>query len=81
MWALLRQQGMAKIFDGNVPSISSMKGRNELKEKAHNAILLFLSDGVLREVVDKETTVGLWKKLKSLCMKKSFTNQLYLKQG
>jgi hypothetical protein len=48
-----------KILDGEVPSTSSMEERKELEEKAHNAILLSLSDGVLREVVDEKTVVGL----------------------
>jgi hypothetical protein len=52
----------------------------ELEEKAHSIILLSLSDGVLREVADEETTARLWKKLKSLYMKKSLTNHLFLKQ-
>ena len=45
-----------------------------------SAILLSLSDGVLREVADEETATGLWKKLESLYMKKSLTNRLFLKQ-
>jgi len=70
---------LAKILDGEVPStlIEEMK---ELEEKAHSAILLSLSDGVLREVVNEKTTAGLWKKLENLYMKKSLTNWLYLKQ-
>jgi hypothetical protein len=42
--------------------------------------LLSPSDGVLREVVDEETTAGLWKKIESLYLKKSLTNRLFLKQ-
>ena len=80
MRALLRQQGLAKILDGEVPSTSSTEERKELEEKAHSIILLSLSDGVLREVTDEETAVGLWKKLESLYMKKSLTNRLFLKQ-
>jgi hypothetical protein len=53
---------------------------NELEEKAHSAILLSFSDGVLREVANEETVVALWKKLESLYMKKSFTNCLFFKQ-
>lgn len=53
---------------------------NWKKKKAHSAILLSLSDEVLREVADKETAAGLGKKLESLYMKKSLTNRLYLKQ-
>ena len=80
MRALLRQQGLAKILDGKMPSTSSKEERAKLEEKAHNLILLSLSDGVLREVADEETAVELWKKLESLYMKKSLTNCLFLKQ-
>jgi hypothetical protein len=59
MRALLRQQGLAKILDDEVPSTSSTEERKELEEKAHCIILLSLSDGVLREVADEETAVGL----------------------
>jgi hypothetical protein len=59
MQALLRQQGLVKILDGEVPSTSSTKERKELEEKAHSIILLSLKDGVLREVTDEETTVRL----------------------
>jgi len=79
MRALLRQQGLAKILYGEVPSTSTEEMK-EFDEKAYSAILLSLSDGVLREVADEETVAGLWKKLENLYMKKSLTNWLYLKQ-
>ncbi|GJT67395.1 retrovirus-related pol polyprotein from transposon TNT 1-94 [Tanacetum coccineum] len=49
-------------------------------EKAHSTILLSLSDDVLYEVTDEETTAGVWKKLEKLYMTKSLTNKLLLKQ-
>jgi len=52
----------------------------ELEQNAHSAILLSLSDGVLRDVSDEETAARLWKKLENLYMKKSLTNRSYLKQ-
>ena len=76
----MRQLGLAKILDGKVPSTSSMEERKELEEKVQRVTLLSLSDGVLREVANEETTAGLWKKLESLYMKKSLTNRLFLKQ-
>jgi hypothetical protein len=68
-----------KILDGEVPSTST-KEMKEFDEKAHSAILLSLSDGVLREVADEETAAELWKKFENLYMKKPLTNRLYLKQ-
>jgi hypothetical protein len=81
MRALLRQEGLVEILDGELPSISLTEESKGLEEKVHNAILLSLSDGVLREVADEEIVAELWKKLESLYMKKSLNNRLYLKQG
>jgi hypothetical protein len=61
MRALLRQQGLAKILDGEVLSTSSMEERKKLEEKSHSIILFSFSDEVLREVTNEETTIGLWK--------------------
>jgi hypothetical protein len=80
MPALLRKQDLVKILDGEAPSTSSKEEIAELEEKADKAILLSLSGGVLREVADEETVVGLWKKLQRLYMKKSLTNRMYLNQ-
>jgi hypothetical protein len=85
MRALLRQQGLTKVLEPQeekigISAIDEIVERGELEEKAHSMILLSLSDGVLREVADEETTAGLWKKLESLYMKKSLTNRLFLKQ-
>ncbi|KAB1211558.1 Retrovirus-related Pol polyprotein from transposon TNT 1-94 [Morella rubra] len=70
MRALLRQQGLAEILDDKAPiwgnEEDSSKAKEEfaaLEEKAHSAIMLSLSDGVLRDVTDEETVVGLLKKL------------------
>jgi hypothetical protein len=69
MRALLRQQGLAKVLEPKekrigITTIDEIVERRELEEKAHIIILLSLSDGVLREVVDEETTVRLWKKVR-----------------
>lgn len=48
--------------------------------KAHSAILLSLSDGVLREVMEKASALSLWKKFESLYLKKSLANGLYFKK-
>ena len=51
--------------------------KEEVVSKAHCAILLNLTDEVLREITDETTAVGLWKKLESKYQKKSLTNRLY----
>jgi hypothetical protein len=50
---LLRQQGLTKILDGEAPSTSSKEEITELEEKAHIAILLYLLNGILRDVADE----------------------------
>ena len=43
-------------------------------------IILCLSDEVLYNVMNEETTVSLWCKLESLYMTKSLSNKLFMKQ-
>jgi hypothetical protein len=85
MRALLRQQGLSKILEPSeerigIKALEESGEYAELDEKAHSAILLSLSNGVLRDVADEETAAGLWKKLENLYMKKFLTNKLYFKQ-
>jgi hypothetical protein len=77
---VLLQQGLAKILDGEAPLTSLEEEIVEVTEKAHSSILLSLSYGVLREVIDEQTATRLWKKLESLYLTKSLTNRLYFKQ-
>ena len=49
-------------------------------KKAHSAIVLNLTDKVLREVSKETTAYGVWVKLESLYITKSLANQLYMKQ-
>ena len=57
-----------------------MRKKNDRLEQAYSAILLSLGDEVPREIVDEETTAGLWLKLESQYMTTSLTNRLYIKQ-
>ncbi|KAJ1441019.1 gag-polypeptide of LTR copia-type, partial [Sesbania bispinosa] len=52
----------------------------QVEEKAHSLILLSLSNEILYEVADQETTSGLWLKLEKLYMSKSICNKLLLKR-
>ncbi|GKE13525.1 retrovirus-related pol polyprotein from transposon TNT 1-94 [Tanacetum coccineum] len=65
MRALLVQQGCAVALEGEdkFPKDTKEEVKKEILEKAHSAILLSVTDEVLREVVDQTTTAsGLWKK-------------------
>ncbi|KAF7834702.1 Retrovirus-related Pol polyprotein from transposon TNT 1-94 [Senna tora] len=82
MRALLVQQGLLKALEGKeaLPTELSNQEKDDLLERALSTILLSLADDVLREVADEKSAAGLWLKLETLYMTKSFTNRLYLKQ-
>nr|GFA79073.1 retrovirus-related Pol polyprotein from transposon TNT 1-94 [Tanacetum cinerariifolium] len=80
MRVLLVQQGCAVALEGEdkFPKDMKEKVKKEIMAKAHSAILLSVTDEVLREVVDQTTASELWDKL---CEKNnSLTNRLYQKQ-
>ena len=82
MHALLVQNGLHKALRGKnaLSEKLSDEEKDELLEKAYGQILLFLSDGVLRKVVQEKTAAGIWQKLENLYITKSLTNCLYLKK-
>ena len=82
MHALLVQNGLHKALRGKnaLSEKLSDEEKDELLEKAYGQILLFLSDGVLRKVVQEKTAAGIWQKLENLYITKSLTNRLYLKK-
>ncbi|KAH9648030.1 hypothetical protein KPL70_025426 [Citrus sinensis] len=90
MRAILIQQGLdAALEDNEYPkakqgkeegSSSSGVDMETINNKAHNTIILHLSDEVLREVAKEKTASGLWTKLKELFLKKSLAKRLYMKR-
>ena len=51
-----------------------------INNKAHNTIILHLSDEVLREVAKERSASGLWTKLEEMFLKKSLATRLYMKR-
>lgn len=82
MKALLVQQGLAEVIKGEDEFKKAVPAekQDEMKEKAHNAIIICLPDKVLWEVSKEETATGIWTKLESLYMTKTFASRLYAKQ-
>ncbi|KAI3779090.1 hypothetical protein L2E82_08575 [Cichorium intybus] len=80
MKALLVQQGCAVAVEGEYAKDTTDAVKKEIEGKAHSAILLSLTDEVLREVVDQPTAAGIWKKLCDTYQNSSLTNRLYQKQ-
>nr|CAN69096.1 hypothetical protein VITISV_025437 [Vitis vinifera] len=69
----------ALLGEKNLPSTMQEKQKIELLEEAHSAIILSLSDTVLREVAKAKSATKLWLKLESLYMTKSLANRLHKK--
>jgi len=47
---------------------------------AASTIQLCLAEEIMYDVMDEETTTGLWSRLETLYMTKSLSNKLYLKK-
>ncbi|KAM3397845.1 hypothetical protein P3S68_001359 [Capsicum galapagoense] len=82
MEAILVQDGSDMALQGKEKISEKMTDEefDSLDKKARSSIILNLSDDVLRKVASKITVKGMWKKLKSLYMKRTIENRLYLKQ-
>ena len=86
MRAILIQQGLDSALDDEDESkskkekergSSSLGGDSRtINNKAHNTIILHLSDEVLREVAKERTASSLWAKLEELFLKKSLSKRL-----
>ncbi|KAH9678731.1 hypothetical protein KPL71_025836 [Citrus sinensis] len=90
MRAILIQQGLDAALEDDEDSkakqrkeegsSSSGADMKTINNKAHNTIILHLSDEVLREVAKEKTASGLWTKLKELFLKKSLAKRLSMKR-
>lgn len=54
--------------------------RGEIQSKAFSAIILSLSDNVLRSVSSVNTVVALWERLEEIYRSKALPNRIYLKE-
>ncbi|KAK8921738.1 hypothetical protein KSP39_PZI020142 [Platanthera zijinensis] len=79
--AVLVQQGLHKALLGKEKSgVKKDEEWEELDLKVISTIQMSLTDEIMYNVVDADTTVDLWKKLEELYMSKSLTNKLYVKR-
>ncbi|KAK8918612.1 hypothetical protein KSP39_PZI021035 [Platanthera zijinensis] len=78
--AVLVQQGLHKALLVKEKSRKKDDEWEKLDLKAINTIQLCLTDEVMYNVVDTETTTDLWTKLEELYMSKSLTNKLYVEK-
>nr|GEZ63565.1 retrovirus-related Pol polyprotein from transposon TNT 1-94 [Tanacetum cinerariifolium] len=79
MGALLIQHGCEAALEV-LPADMEAQVKVELKRKTHSAVILCLSNKVLREVTGATTVARVWSKLETLYMTKSLANKLYLKK-
>uniref|UniRef100_A0A2N9GMG5 Integrase catalytic domain-containing protein n=1 Tax=Fagus sylvatica TaxID=28930 RepID=A0A2N9GMG5_FAGSY len=79
---LLVQQGLVKALYGKTKKPEKMTDDEweELDMKAVSTIRLLLADEVMYDVMEENSTVGIWLNLEKRYMSKSLTNKLHLKQ-
>lgn len=82
MKALLVQHGLSDAIKATPIVITDEQREKwqEAQEKAHSAIVLCLSDKVLRKVSHEETALDVWNKLQEPYLQKTLVNRLYMKQ-
>ena len=66
--------------ESKMSSSLNEKEKAEILKKARNAIILSLSDQILKKVVKEKSTAEMWMKLEQLYMTKALPNRIYLKQ-
>uniref|UniRef100_A0A2N9IUP8 CCHC-type domain-containing protein n=1 Tax=Fagus sylvatica TaxID=28930 RepID=A0A2N9IUP8_FAGSY len=79
---LLVQQGLVKALYGKTKKPEKMTDDEweELYMKAVSTIRLLLADEVMYDVMEENSTTGIWLNLEKRYMSKSLTNKLHLKQ-
>jgi hypothetical protein len=79
---LLVQQGLVKALYGKTKKPEKMTDDEceELDMKAVSTIRLLLAEEVMYDVMEENSTAGIWLNLEKRYMSKSLTNKLHLKQ-
>ena len=82
MRAVLAQMDLDDALLGfdKMPSSWTLEEKQRKDRKALSQIHLHLSNQILQDVLKETTAAALWLKLESLCMTKSLTSKLHLKQ-
>src|SRR3954468_5758557 len=80
--SLLVKEGTYQALQGIRKKPSTM-GEDDWKEidiKAKATIILYLSDEIPYNILNEDTSAGMWNRLESLYMTKSLSNKLYVKK-
>ena len=84
MMAVSIYQKLDSAIEDDIPELkASASGRKEdatlVMKQARSAIVMNLSDNVLRQVIGEKTVSGLWKKLEQLYITKTTAMKIFLK--
>ncbi|KAG8485503.1 hypothetical protein CXB51_021802 [Gossypium anomalum] len=82
MQAVLMQMDLEEALLGidKIPSTLTNEKKKRKDRKALTQLHLHLSNEILQDVMKEKTTVALWKRLKQICMSKTLTSKLHMKQ-
>jgi hypothetical protein len=76
---LVEKDQWIAIDPGTAPTRNSIDDWKKLYQKAKRTIRLYLSDSILLNVSEEDTTKDLWDKLGKLYQSKSLVNKLFLR--
>lgn len=76
------QQKALKALDdpANLPNSMTAEQREAMESSAYGTLILNLSDSVLRQVIEEETSYKIWNKLNELYVSKDLPNKMYIRE-
>ncbi|KAG8479421.1 hypothetical protein CXB51_029920 [Gossypium anomalum] len=82
MQAVLAQMDLedALLEIDKMPSILTDKEKKRKDRKALTQLHMHLSNEILQDVMKEKTVAALWKRLEQICMSKTLTSKLHMKQ-
>ncbi|KAG8475264.1 hypothetical protein CXB51_032125 [Gossypium anomalum] len=82
MQAVLAQMDLEDALLGidKMPSTLTDEEKKRKDRKALTQLHLHLSNEILQDVMKEKTAAALWKRLEQICMSKTLTNKLHMKQ-
>ncbi|KAG8503825.1 hypothetical protein CXB51_001964 [Gossypium anomalum] len=82
MQAVLAQMDLEDSLLGidKIPSTLTDEAKKRKDRKALTQLHLYLSNEILQDVMKEKTTAVLWKRLEQICMLKTLTSKLHMKQ-
>ncbi|KAG8489146.1 hypothetical protein CXB51_017182 [Gossypium anomalum] len=82
MQAVLAQMDLEDALLGidKMPSTLTDEEKKRKDRKALTQLHLHLSNEILQDVMKEKTTAALWKRLEQICMSKTLTSKLHMKQ-